>query len=246
MTCKKCGIDLSGKEFRNVAQWPFCLDCFQALMEKAEAKKDELAETSAVRQEPPGEQQRCLVCEKDIEKGSGREMLGLTFCQECYENLVRRPVIKPRAETGEKEQALNPLEKQAVAQVRVDLKSPVQCHSCNRQIPAIASKSFDGHSYCPDCYYALPEIKAKKPKPFPKMAAAQPSSDEEADAGAEENGGGLRCQTCRRQVLPVNLKTVEGFEICLACLTADREMALDIARKQQRKAMEKIKKELSD
>jgi hypothetical protein len=242
MECKKCGIDLAGREYKTVAQWPFCLECFHALMEKAEAKKDEMVETPAP--EATSEQQRCLVCEKEIEQGAGHEMLGLLFCRECYENLVTKPDIPPRAEIGDKEPGMGPLEKPAVAQVRVDLRSPVQCYGCGRQIPAIGSKQFDGNPYCPDCYYGLPEIKAQKPKPFQAAVPDQPAGAEKKHAGTGEHEAGLRCQACQREVLPVNLKTVEGFEICLACLTTDQDTALEIARTRHRKALEKIKKEL--
>ena len=242
MECKKCGIDLAGREYKTVAQWPFCLECFHALMEKAEAKKDEMVE--ALVPEPAGKLQRCLVCEKEIEQGAGREMLGLLFCRECYENLVTKPDIPPRAETGDKEPGMDRSEKPAVVQVHVDLSSPVQCYGCGRQIIAIGSKQFDSHPYCPDCYYGLPEIKAQKPKPFHAAVSEQPAGAEKKHAGPGEREAGLRCQVCQREVLPVNLKTVEGFEICLACLTTDQDTALEIARTRHRKALEKIKKEL--
>jgi len=38
---------------------------------------------------------------------------------------------------------------------------------------------------------------------------------------------------------------VEGFEICLACLTTDQDTALEIARTRHRKVLEKIRKELA-
>jgi formylmethanofuran dehydrogenase subunit E len=211
-------------------------------MEKAEAKKDEIVETPSP--EATSEQQRCLVCEKEIEQGEGHEMLGLMFCLQCYENLVQKPDIPPRAEDEVNRSGMGRSEKPAVAQVRVDFSSPVQCYGCGRQIPAIGSKQFDGHPYCPDCYYGLPEIKAQKPKPFPAMVSTQPAEAEKEHAGIGEHEAGLRCQACQRQVLPVNLKTVEGFEICLACLTTDQDTALEIARTRHRKALEKIKKEL--
>jgi len=238
MECKKCGIDLSGKEYKNVAQWPFCLECFQTLMTRAEEKKDDQAETPAPT--ATSERQRCLVCEKEIETSMGCEMLGMTFCRECYENMVKKPDIPPRMEVDETE-TMAPPEKPAVMQVRVDLKSPVQCYGCGRQIPAIAGKQFDSHPYCPDCYYRLPEIKAQKPGPFPSAVAPQP---EETHACTEEHKGGRVCQACQRQVLPASLKTVEGFEICLACLTTDQDTALEIARTRHRKTLEKIRQEL--
>jgi hypothetical protein len=230
MECKKCGIDLTGREYRSVAQWPFCLGCFQALMEKAEEKKGEKAEAPPA-PEPVRETKKCLVCEQEIEKGEGREMLGFAFCLQCYENLVKRPDIPPRAVSYDEDAGIGPLEKQAVEQVLVDFTTSVQCSGCGREIPAISSKQFNEQPYCPDCYYTLPEIVAQQPRPFPV-----------AVSGKQEDG--LKCQACQRQVLPDNLRTVEGFEICLACLTTDPDTALDIARTRHRKALEKIKKEL--
>jgi formylmethanofuran dehydrogenase subunit E len=236
MECKKCGKDLTDMEYKKVAEWPFCLECFQALMDKAGEKKEEKPEGETdmpVHQTAPaGIRQRCQICEKEIEEGNGRNMLGLLFCMACYENLVKRPAIPPRAESGEEESEVKPL----VAQVRVDLRRPVPCHACGRQIPAMGSKAFKGHPYCPDCYNGLPEIKAQKPKPFPAGAEKERYAPEEMKAG-------LKCQACSRDVLPENLKTVEGFEICLACLSTDPDTAFKIARARHRRALEEIKKE---
>jgi len=235
MECKKCGRDLTGMEYKKVAEWPFCQECFQALMDKAGEKKEEKADKMP---ETPasgsaGVPQRCRVCEKEIEKGNTREMLGLVFCVECYENLVKKPDIKPRTESEEEEKETRPV----VAQVRVDLRQPIQCHGCGRQVPALGSKDFEGNAYCPDCYFALPEIKAQKPKPFPAVV-----SDQKA-AGPEELKAGLKCQACGREVLPENLKTIDGFEICRACLSTDPDTAFKIARIRHQRALEQIKKE---
>lgn len=244
MECKKCGIDLAGKEYRNVAQWPFCLACFQTLMEKAEEKKSERVTVPAP--EPVREKHKCLICEREIEKGDEREMLGLVFCLSCYENLVKRPDIPPRAVSDNEEADGRPWEKPAVEQVLVDYSTSVQCSGCGREIPAISSKYFNEKPYCPDCYYALPEIAAQKPRPFPVAVAVSGESreSEREEIPYDEQDAGLRCQTCRRQVLPANLRTVEGFEICLACLTTDPDAALDIARARHRRILEKIKRAL--
>jgi hypothetical protein len=183
-----------------------------------------------------------VICENEIEDGKSREMLGLVFCPTCYENLVMRPDITPRTESGDAEGEIVPPEKPAVAQVRVDFVKPAQCHGCGRQIPAVGVKEFDGKPYCPDCYYNLPEIKAQKPKPFPATASGQQGKAEKEQAPPEGQESGLRCQACQRPVLPTNLKTVEGFEICLACLATDANTALDIARTRHRRILEKMKK----
>lgn len=242
MECKKCGIDLSGKEYKKVASWPFCLECFQALFARAEEEKktpDAAPEAGAA--EKP---QQCLICEKELEEGAVRELLGMILCRQCYENLIKKPEIPPRTETGEREQEMAEMEKPPVMQVRVDFSTPVQCYGCGRQIPFIGSKQFDGHPYCPDCYHCLQEIIARKPKPFPTEYAAHRAEAEEVPAGAGEQAVGLVCQACRRPVLPANLKTVEGFEICLACLATDPETALEIARARHRSTLERIRKEL--
>jgi len=187
-----------------------------------------------------------VLCEEEIEKGTGCKMLGMMLCRECYENLVKNPEIPPRTDSSENEQAADAWEKPAVMQVRVDFSSSVQCYGCGRQIPAVGSKQFDDHPYCPDCYYRLPEIIAQKPKPFQKPADAVHSDEARGTgAGAAEQGKGLVCQACQRQVLPTDIKTVEGFEICLACLTTDPDTALDIARIRHRRALEKMRKELA-
>lgn len=242
MECKKCGTDLAGREYRNVAQWPFCLACFQALMEKTEENKGERAKTPAP--EPVREKHKCLICEKGIEPGEGREMLGFAFCIQCYENLVKRPDIPPRAVSDDEEAGISPWEKPAVEQVRVDFSTSVQCYSCGREIPAISSKQFNEQPYCPDCYYRLPEIEALKPRPFPAAVSGKQDTTETRQARPETQEDDLKCQACQRQVLPDNLKTVEGFEICMACLATDPDTALDIARTRHRKTLEKIRREL--
>ena len=244
MECKKCGKDLTDGEYKQVAEWPFCLECFQALMDKAEEKNKEVIEeepeSSGFTSVPTDTQQRCQVCEKEIENSTGREMLGLLFCPECYMGLVTRPDIPPRPETEENEPNTRP----AVAQVRVDLRQPVQCHSCGRQIPIMGSKEYNENRYCPDCYYALPEILAKKPKPFPVADSEQHIESGKEHISRFQPQAEFRCQTCKRPVLPGNLKTVDGFEICLACLSTDPNAALHIARARHQKALEQIIKEL--
>jgi hypothetical protein len=241
MECKKCGIDLTGKEYRNVAQWPFCLACFQALIAKAEEKKSERAEMPAP--EPACDKRKCLVCESEIEKGGGREMLGFVFCLQCYENLVKRPDIPQRAVSDE-EAGVGPWDKQAVEQVQVDFITSVRCYGCSREIPAISSKQFKEQPYCPDCYYALPEIESLKPKPFPAAVPTVRDETAEIEVASGKQEDGLRCQACQRQVRPDNLMTVEGFEICTACMTIDPDTALDIARTRHRRMLEKIRRDL--
>ena len=98
MQCKQCGKDIAGEEHRMVAEWPFCIDCFQQLMEKpAEKVKDEAAadtppEAPAEPVAEPGkkdvsvevvfeqEKQKCTLCGKETE-GEQYKKVGIwTFC----------------------------------------------------------------------------------------------------------------------------------------------------------------------
>ena len=38
MECKQCSKNLAGEEYKMVAEWPFCPDCFRKLMEKPTEK----------------------------------------------------------------------------------------------------------------------------------------------------------------------------------------------------------------
>ena len=221
MNCKKCGISLEGKDYRMVAQWPFCTQCFQNLMEHTEKKTDSRTENNDALLTQTETKQKCQVCGAEIESGMGHEMLAILFCDKCHENLIKRPAVTPRLKSRESSSVTDSLNKPAVNQVRVNLNELVQCHGCGRKIPALGSKEFNGNFFCPDCFSAL-------------------SISEEIKYGRESEH---ICQACGRKVLSKNLKTIKGFEICLACISTDQNAAIEIAREKHKKVLEKIKKE---
>lgn len=246
--CKKCDIDLTDRESRNVAQWYFCVECFNALMSEADSKKLSGAGKAAPAAEPGKAQaappDRCFVCEKQLGKDEGHTMLGFTFCDACYGNLVKLPSIMGGAGPEALSAAPAPeiKEKEAVAQVRVDFISTVKCHKCGKTIRAIAGKQFGENLYCPDCYFNLPEIKTP-PAAAAAVAPEQAAPDATgADLCAEQLD--YVCQACQRRVFREDLKSVEGFAICSSCLATDRSMALEIARAGHRRLLEKIRNEL--
>ncbi len=209
MECKKCSQDLSGKEYREVAQWNFCLECFQKLMEKGETQSTEPT--------PPNE--KCQVCQTELEPGQGHSLMGMLCCSRCKEVLTFKTGPGKYVAPAEEPQA-----PQAVPQVQVDLRKTIRCSGCNRQIPVLGGKISNGQAYCPDCFSALP-------------CADQPESD-------PAQGGGL-CQACQRQTEPEGAQIVSGFSICKACFTTDRGAAVEIARARHRKDMERMKRELN-
>jgi formylmethanofuran dehydrogenase subunit E len=140
MKCKGCSIDLTGVEYRDVAEWHFCLDCFQRLMAGVEPDKETHAPETA----------NCLICHVALEPGQGQQMLGMVFCDRCKEALMLQPEIRLGSVP-----AVDPPESAGVEQVAVDLRKTVHCHGCQRQIPQLGSKQVDGKNYCPDCFKPL-------------------------------------------------------------------------------------------
>jgi hypothetical protein len=138
---------------------------------------------------------------------------------------------------------VNNNDKKGVAQVSVDFISQTKCYQCGKTIRAIAGREYQGHLYCPDCYFNIPEIKSPPPQAFVDVALKiEPFQD-----GMEKTAAGSAfvCRSCQRKLSPDNFRTIEGFEICLSCLAADPDTALEIARLRHRRRLEEIKKALT-
>ncbi|MEQ8151708.1 MAG: hypothetical protein ABRQ32_02280, partial [Smithellaceae bacterium] len=172
----------------------------------------------------------------------GHELLGSLFCAECYDNLVKSP---PENQLAESEQSSAQAdEKKGVAQVRVDFIAQTKCYQCGKTIRTIAAREYLGHLYCPDCYFNIPEIKNPPPQAlvdaYLQGEPKQDMTDESADSDT------CSCLSCGRRVLRENVKIIEGFEICRACIAADAGTALEIARLRHRRRLEEIKKALTE
>ncbi len=242
MNCKKCNADLTDKEYRKVAEWNFCLDCFNELISHSE-KAGNVQQATAV-PDINLKNRKCVVCEKELDNDEGRELLGSLFCEECYENLVKRP---PENQAAELEGALAEAdEKKGVVQVRVDFIAQTKCYQCGKTIRAIAAREYMGHLYCPDCYFNIPEIKNPPPQALVDAVLQGESKQQTTETEKPADGNVCICQACQRRVLQEDIKIIEGFEICKACLAADPDTALEIARLRHRRRLEEIKKELTE
>lgn len=155
MNCKKCGISLEKKDYRMVAQWPFCAQCFQNLMEDTAKKTDNRPKDNDTSFTQAETKQKCRVCGAEIEIGMGHKILSILFCDKCYESLVKKPAVTSRLKNRENALAADSLNKPAVEQVNINLNEFVKCHGCGRKIPALGSKKFNGEFFCPDCFHSL-------------------------------------------------------------------------------------------
>lgn len=238
MNCKKCNADLTGKEYRTVAEWNFCPDCFNGLISPGGKEKNI---KQAAEPDSNFSNRVCAICEEEPGENEGRDLLGSLFCKRCYENIVKRP---PENQVPDHEWSRAEVNgKKSVAQVSVDFISQARCYQCGRMIRAIAGCEYQGNLYCPDCYFNIPEIKNPPPQ-----AAVDASLNVESRPELMEEciaPGACVCQACQRELPKENLKIIEGFEICPACLAADPDTALEIARLRHRRRLEEIKKTLT-
>jgi len=260
MQCKKCGKDVSGEEYRMVAEWPFCMECFHGLMEKPAKKVEPLAEEvvkpekkeAAVEVVFETAKRRCTLCEKEI-FGDQYKKVGIwTFCPECHLEMTPRP--KPPPPPEPEEEAVDEAEEAAMrARFRIKYMHRVKCVGCGKMIPEGGSKQVDEEPYCPDCFYALPEEvrQAAEEAAAAAMVAeeaelAEVSPEETIPRKVPELETPEGCESCGKKLAEDKLQTVEGFAICKACLSSDAELAVHLARARHQKRLQRLKDELGE
>ena len=274
MQCKKCSTDIAGEEHRMVAEWPFCLDCFQQLIEKP-AKKVE----PEIEVEPPAEPEpekedvsvsvvfqqeelKCTLCERKI-VGEQYQKVGIwTFCPECNLDMTPRPKPPPPPEP-EEEPVDEEEEAASRARFRVKFTHRIKCAECGRMIPEGGSKQVEEEPYCPDCYYGLPEevrqaaeeaeaaevaVEETEPAETPgeEGEPAAISREEPPPVEIAEIEAPEGCESCGKEVPEDKLQTVEGFGICRACLSSDAELAVHLARARHQKRLQRLREELGE
>jgi formylmethanofuran dehydrogenase subunit E len=264
MQCKKCGKDIAGGEHRMVAEWPFCMDCFQQLMEKPAKKVEPEVELEAPGEPEPEkedvsvevvfeqEKQKCTLCGKETE-GEQYKKVGIwTFCSECHLDMTPRP--KPPPPPEPEEEPVDEEEEAALrARFQIKYMHRVKCVGCGKMIPGGGSKQVEEEPYCPDCYYALPEEVRQAAEEAQAAATAGEEADPAKDSPEEAIPTEVRelqkpegCESCGKAVPEDNLQTVEGFSICQACLSSDAELAVHLARARHQKRLQRLKDELGE
>jgi len=260
MQCKKCGKDVSGEEYRMVAEWPFCMECFQGLMEKAAKKVEPPAEKmvkpekkeAAVKVVFETAKRRCTLCEKEIEGDQYKKVGIWIFCPDCHVDMTPRP--KPPPPPEPEEEAVDEEEEAAMrARFRIKYMHRVKCAGCGKMIPQGGSKQVEEEPYCPDCYYGLPEEVRQAAEEAQTAAMAGEEStpgeitqEEPAPAKLPEVEAAGGCESCGKEVPEDKLQTVEGFVICQACLSSDAELAVHLARARHQKRLQRLKKEMGE
>jgi len=152
--CYKCKKEIIPGHEKKVADWNFCEDCFQELLNKP-AKKLEEPESVLT---PKPEKILCHLCKKEINDDTCKKTGIWKFCPECHANLnfsskqksgtdqEEKKLTPEQANRGTPEINLNP---------RYNFMKSGQCEGCGREIPVGGGKDAGGKNLCPECFYTL-------------------------------------------------------------------------------------------
>ena len=174
MNCKGCGKTILEEEQRKVADWYFCPECFQKLMDRSDTDGvQETSETLTSQAEAgsPSESSSgpsqgsfadhtaakniCDICQADLGDEGGQKLGIWSLCDTCYEDMTAK--AKPDAPESEALETnagdLPDETDEGQDAAPVDRNKTIYCHFCNRLILAVAAKEADGEYLCPDCFY---------------------------------------------------------------------------------------------
>jgi len=254
MKCKGCQQKISEDACQKVADWSFCQDCFEKLIQKSQNGGSQVsADAPELKPDPKAgleaKKAVCRICAKPIEKDQIKKIGSWIFCSACHADLIFRPpeTVLPANQSAEKNgdaQKEKPeIDAESAGRVKVQMNKTVVCQDCGRQIVELGSKTVEGKPYCPDCFYARQGETAENVEiHIQEKSTPQPVSTG-ITAGAVSDGGS-QCDACERDTVEESLKAVDGFLLCEACLTTDKELAVQIARRRHRERLNMMKKKL--
>lgn len=273
--CKGCQKIISDDQFKEVGNWVFCLECFQKLLQKSKDRTEQNVEPkveglplamSTSLDVKVEDKPHCHVCNREL-IGSYKTLGEWKLCSACYTELM--PPSVPEVKKMSRLQDETPLSDEPSRQMvqtsqvpeinQVVIHVERVCKGCGRKVVEGGYKMLDQDAFCPDCYYALLDIinesqrhsnkrfppgrvEARPLSTMPEIASRQTSSRQE---NLEMTTSSV-CQSCLHPLPHEALKLVEGFFICMACLSTDPDSAIQIARTRHRKRLQQIREELKD
>lgn len=227
MNCRACGRVVSKEDARDVGGAHFCPACFADLLARKprpEAARAEPAPRLAV---AVAVGPKCQTCGRPLEPGTTRNVRGMTFCLECYGNLMPAPAPPPAPATEEADVPEGP-----VGPVEAPGMRRLECAGCGRRVAEGGIRRIADEPFCPDCFVRLAEMAGAIEAP-PRLD--EPPVPPESAAG--------RCDACLRDLAGTGEAT-RGFVLCEPCRTSDVDLALSVARQRHRKHLERLAREL--
>lgn len=175
MNCKGCNKNIYQDNYKKIADWIFCFDCFDSLMNRT-GPKQQPAQQPEFQSEPQTDESQgtespdselktknqsntCKICNIGIDKGKEKKLGIWTLCEACHNDLTFKPEKKMPPEPSDNTQADNHGDDaRTLDQGPVNRNETIICHDCGRDILVIAAKEEDGNFLCPDCFYSKGDI----------------------------------------------------------------------------------------
>ena len=237
MKCHKCENEILNDEFKKVADWAFCNDCFKLLLEKPknnnQNKTNEKTETNDNKEkEKVSHKIECSICDNKIQGDEFKKFASFIICPKCFSKLIARPKLPvPDKIKKNNEPKKISKEKNKFEQVEVLLNKYTLCNNCKRKIPLGGSREIDKKPYCPECYSKI-KTQDKDLNTRNKLKINLSDNSDNKDI--------INCESCGKKLKNNSYKTIEGFIICNPCLLTDVELAIKIAKKRHQKYMEEL------
>lgn len=163
MNCKGCGKKISGNDYKKVADWTFCIDCFDELMTRFEQKSEPVknAPNDLPAKDTPEKKVKsntCQICKIKIEKGEEKRLGIWTLCESCHRDMTFRLENKTISEVPDDTQNGTYQEtdeetSEITESEGIKTNQTICCSCCGRRILAVAAKNDGDDSLCPDCFY---------------------------------------------------------------------------------------------
>lgn len=210
----------------------------------------------------------CKICRVELEAATAVDLGFWKVCESCYQSLNAPRLEGTEAEpVDEAEQAR--LAEQAAEEEAADrahlasLRASIFCDGCGRTVKLGGTKAWQSagttERLCPDCNQR--RIRAEAQGLLARTTAAPvpggtdvggasnldaPSEASAAPSQADHAGDRwAQCESCERPLNNGPFEYVDGYAICNACMHADPDLAVDVARTRHRKHLQSLRDELS-
>ena len=182
MNCKGCNKEIIGNEYKKVADWVFCLDCFDKLMNPPEPESGQnnhdLRESDSEKccgdfsdKDQADKRQKCKICENEIEPGKEKKLGIWVLCESCYNDMTFAPDRKDsgigsaQGDENDRHNEDSASDDDTEANSdnndnteRINTGKTILCADCGRIILEIAAKKDGDDLLCPDCFYKRPQL----------------------------------------------------------------------------------------
>ena len=251
--CKSCAKVMHEAELRPVGDSFFCAACFDALMSAPSISlpRVERADEAAP---APVTKVTCFICKKPINQTPHKSMGSIAFCEECVGDLTS---YKAPASVHEPMRRIKPKPEPEVEPYHSRATRPPsgptfgefgekRCSRCERRVlEPNGYQLINDEVWCPICLREAPpestpetlEPEVAEPSAEAHLARLAENPEPSTPHAGSEAPPWLQCDSCAKSLPIGQFVQLDGFNICRACESTDRDAALHLARARHRQQM---------